>query len=211
MELEFKFDFTEQKLKELLPNIPNAGEWYESMCEVLPKYEINTVERVAAFIAQCSHESGGFKLLQENLNYKTATLTKVWPKRFPADIAPQYGGKPQAIANRAYGGRMGNGDEASGDGYKYRGRGLIQLTGKDNYTSCSNYLFNDDTLVKNPDLVAEPKYALESACWFWKKNNLNQQADTKDIKTMTKKINGGEIGLDDRIKHYNHAIEVLTD
>jgi putative chitinase len=114
------------------------------------------------------------------------------------------------IANRVYGGRMGNGDEHSGEGYKFRGRGPIQLTGKDNYAACSDFLFQDDTLLQNPDMLLDPEYALHSACWFWWKNDLNNYADSADLVTMTKRINGGTIGLEDRIKHYNHAMEIFA-
>lgn len=209
--MSFQFDFTIDKLKQLIPNAAGGVQaWYEGLSDALPQYEIVTVPRAAAFIAQCAHESGGFRMMEENLNYKAATLTKLWPKRYPAGIAEQYAGKPQAIANKSYGGRMGNGDEASGDGWKYRGRGILQLTGKDNYKACSKFLFSDDTLLENPDLLLDAYYATHSACWFWNQNKLNQYADSGDILTMTKKINGGTIGLDDRIKHYKHAMEVLS-
>lgn len=207
----FHFDFTIDKLQQLIPNAAGGVQaWYDGLTDALPQYEIVTVPRVAAFIAQCAHESGGFRLMEENLNYKAATLTKLWPKRYPPGVAEQYAGKPQAIANKSYGGRMGNGDEASGDGWKYRGRGILQLTGKDNYRACSKFLFQDDTLLDNPDILLDPYYATHSACWFWNQNKLNQFADTGDIKMMTKRINGGFIGLEDRIKHYNHAMDVLS-
>lgn len=210
--MSFQFDFTLEKLQKLIPNAAGGVEpWFDGLSAALPEYEIVTPERAAAFIAQCSHESGGFKWLEENLYYKAATLTKLWPKKFPPEIAEQYAGKPEAIANRSYGDRMGNGPESSGEGWKYRGRGILQLTGKDNYRACSKFLFNDDTLIDNPDLLLDPYYATHSACWFWNNNKLNQYADSNDLVTMTKRINGGTLGLDDRIKHYNHAIEVLTE
>jgi putative chitinase len=209
--MSFKFEFTVDQLRQLIPNAAGGVDaWYEGLCQALPQYEIDTVQRVAAFIAQCAHESGGFRLMEENLNYKAATLTKLWPQRYPAGIAEQYAGKPQAIANKSYGGRMGNGPEATGDGWKYRGRGILQLTGKDNYRACSQFLFQDGTLLDDPDLLLDPYYATHSACWFWAKNGLNQYADSGDFTTMTKRINGGTIGLDDRIKHYKHAVEVLS-
>lgn len=208
--MSFQFEFTVDKLRKLIPNAAGGVDaWFEGLNDALPQYEIITVPRVASFIAQCAHESGGFRLMEENLNYRAATLTKLWPKRYPPGVAEQYAGNPQAIANKSYGGRMGNGDEASGEGWKFRGRGILQLTGKDNYRACSKYLFQDETLLDNPDALLDPYYATHSACWFWNTNKLNQYADTGDIKTMTKKINGGYIGLDDRIKHYNHAMEVL--
>ena len=207
----FEFEFTVEQVRELIPKaIGGPDAWYEALAEALPQYDINTVERVAAFIAQCSHESGGFSVLEENLNYKAATLGKLWPQRFPPGIAEQYAGKPEMIANKTYGGRMGNGSEETGEGYKYRGRGLLQLTGKDNYKACSQTLFQDSTLLDDPDLLLDPYYAIHSACWFWNKNKLNQFADAGDLTTLTKRINGGTIGLEDRIHHYNHAVEVLA-
>ena len=131
---DFEFNFTKEKLAQIIPGNPNLDHWYESLCEILPDYDINTVQRVAAFLAQCAHESGGFRAIKENLNYKAESLCKVWPRLFPnIDIARQYAQQPEKIANRAYGGRMGNGPEESGDGWKFCGRGLIQLTGKQNY------------------------------------------------------------------------------
>jgi putative chitinase len=208
--MEFEFDFNVDHVRALLPRVKNHDEWYESMVDALPQYNIYNVERVAAFIAQCAHESGGFTMLSENLNYSADGLRKVFPKYFPnAEIAQQYHRQPEKIANRVYASRMGNGPESSGEGFRYRGRGLIQLTGKDNYRRCSNYMFEDDTLLQQPDVLTQPYYALHSACWFWTANKLNDLADTQDLRMMTKRINGGFIGLDDRVKHYNHALEVL--
>lgn len=207
----FEFNFTVEHVRELIPNaLGGPDSWYEALVEALPQYDINTVERVAAFIAQCAHESGGFSVLEENLRYKAATLTKLWPQRFPPGVAEQYAGQPEKIANKTYGGRMGNGPEESGEGFKYRGRGILQLTGKDNYKACSQTLFQDNTLLDDPDLLLDPYYAVHSACWFWNKNKLNQFADAGDLTTLTKRINGGTIGLEDRIHHYNHAVEVLA-
>jgi len=204
-------ELTKQQLKELLPKNPYIDNWYDALSVLLPDYDINTPKRVAAFIAQCAHESGGFMVLKENLNYKAASLRKLFGKYFPNDqIAAEYASKPnkqEAIANRIYASRMGNGDEASGDGYKYCGRGLIQLTGK------SNYIAFAESLEISPEEAAEYlatfEGAAQSACWFWETNNLNQWADKGDIVTLTKRINGGTIGLEDRIKHYEHALHVL--
>jgi len=204
-------ELTIEQLKELLPKNPYVGHWHDALSKLLPDYEINTPKRIAAFIAQCSHESGGFTALKENLNYKPATLRKLFSKYFPNDaIAEEYCAKPnkqEAIANRVYASRMGNGNEASGDGYKYCGRGLIQLTGK------SNYIAFADSLEISPEEASEYlatfEGAAQSACWFWESNNLNQWADKGDILTLTKRINGGTIGLEDRIKHYEHALHVL--
>jgi putative chitinase len=206
----FDFNFTEEQVHHLLPRVKNVAEWYDAMVETLPQYGINDIARVSAFIAQCAHESGGFTLMQENLNYSADGLQKIFGKYFPnPQIAAQYARQPEKIANRVYANRMSNGDEASGDGWKFRGRGLIQLTGKHNYTKCSEAFFDDHTLLEQPDILVQPYYALNSACWFWNANKLNELADAQDIKMMTKKINGGFIGLEDRIKHYNHAVDIL--
>ncbi|CAB5215099.1 COG3179 Predicted chitinase [uncultured Caudovirales phage] len=206
--MAFKFDFTQDQLQQLIPGNPFVDHWYEALCTILPDYEIDTPQRVAAFLAQCAHESGEFKFLKENLNYRAVTLRKVFPKYFPNDdIANQYAGKPEMIANRVYGGRMGNGDEASGDGFRYCGRGLIQLTGKQNYTKFAESI--DTPLEEIPEFLATFEGAIQSACWFWETNNLNQYADSGDILTMTKRINGGTIGLEDRQKHYQHALHVF--
>ena len=202
---------TVEQFTEMFPKNKNPQAWTTALNEVLPTYKIDTPERIASFLAQCGHESAGFTVLQENLNYSADGLNKIFKKYFPTlDSAQPYARKPEMIANRVYGGRMGNGDEASGEGYKFRGRGPIQLTGKDNYAACSDFLFQDDTLVQNPDMLLDPEYALHSACWFWWKNDLNNYADSADLVTMTKRINGGTIGLEDRIKHYNHAMEIFA-
>ena len=203
------FTFTKEQLQSIIGNNPNLDGWYEALSNVLPEYEINTPQRVAAFIAQCTHESGGFKRLKENLNYKWESLRKVFPKYFPTDeLAQEYAHKQEQIANRVYGGRMGNGDESSGDGFRYCGRGLIQLTGKNNYTKFAESI--GMSVEEVPALLETFEGAVKSACWFWNTNNLNQFADSGDILTMTKRINGGTIGLEDRIKHYNHALEVFS-
>jgi putative chitinase len=204
---------TGDQFKHLFPNAQDPDGWAEAMNNVFPTYDINTPQRVAAFLAQCGHESGGWTVFEENLNYSAQGLCKVFPKYFPnMDIATQYQKQPEKIANRIYSSRMGNGDESSGDGYKYRGRGPIQLTGRSNYTQFAKDMFDDwQNVVDNPDWVtADRDFALMSAIWFWNKNGLNVQADNGDIKLMTKKINGGYIGLDDRIKHYNECINLLT-
>jgi putative chitinase len=182
--------------------------WLEPLKETFEKYGINTERRQAAFIGQCMHESDGFKLLEENLNYSAKALMNTWPSRFPTEeMANQYARNPEKIANKVYGGRMGNADESSGEGWKYRGRGIKQLTGKENYQRCSEALGVD--LVENPDLLFDPKYATLSAGWFWNKHNLNDLADKSDIETMTKRINGGLIGLDDRKAKIAKALIIL--
>jgi putative chitinase len=200
-----------QQLKELLPKNPYVDHWHQALSQLLPDYEIDTAQRIAAFVAQCSHESAGFTALKENLNYKSVTLRKIFPKYFPSDdLANAYANMPnkqEAIANRVYASRMGNGDEHSGDGYRYCGRGLIQLTGKSNYQSFADSL--EMNVEDVPEYLATFEGAAQSACWFWETNNLNQWADKGDILTLTKRINGGTIGLEDRIKHYEHALHVL--
>ena len=185
-----------------------ADKWLIPLQFTCEKFDINTPERVAGFLAQIGHESGGFRFTSENLNYRAEALTRVWPSRFPPGIAESYAMQPEKIANRAYADRMGNGDEASGDGWKYRGRGLIQLTGKDNYAAFS--LDADNEALVNPDLVAEPELAALSAGWFWKKNGLNALADNRDIVGMTRRINGGTNGLDDRQMRYSRLMSVLS-
>jgi putative chitinase len=204
-------ELTKEQLKQLLPKNPYIDQWYNALSQLLPDYEINTPQRIAAFMAQCAHESGEFTALKENLNYRAVTLRKIFPKYFPTDeIANQYANLPnkqEAIANKVYANRMGNGDEASGDGFRYCGRGLIQLTGKDNYTWFAA------SIGITPDEASEYlqtfEGAAQSACWFWETNNLNQWADKGDILTLTKRINGGTIGLDDRIAHYKHALQIF--
>lgn len=196
------------QLKEMVHGIPYAEQWHRALVQLLPDYQINTPKRVAAFIAQCAHESGGFRFVSENLNYKAESLMKVFPKYFHTkELAAAYAKNPEKIANRVYANRMGNGDEASGDGYRYRGRGLIQLTGKENYSWFAASL--QISPEEATEYMSTFEGAAQSGCWFWETNNLNKEADAGDIKTMTKKINGGFIGLEDRIKHYNHALHVL--
>ena len=202
---------TVTQLKELLPKNPYVEQWHGALTQLFPDYEIDTPQRMAAFIAQCAHESAGFRVLQENLNYRWTTLRKIFPKYFPTDeLAKDYASRPnkqEAIANKVYANRMGNGPEESGDGFRYRGRGLIQLTGKENYRWFAA------SLEISPEEASEYlmtfEGAAQSACWFWETNGLNKWADTGDILTLTKRINGGTIGLDDRIKHYEHALHVL--
>ena len=207
---------TLSQLRQLLPKNKYVEHWYNALSILLPDYDINTPRRVAAFIAQCSHESGGFSVLKENLNYKPQALRRLFPKYFPDDvIAGQYCSKPnkqEAIANRIYANRMGNGDESSGDGHRFCGRGLIQLTGRANYQNFADSIEVDGRSLKIeevPEYLETFEGAAQSACWFWETNNLNRWADDGDILTLTKRINGGTIGLEDRKKHYEHALHVL--
>jgi len=172
--------------------------------------DIDTPVRQAMFLSQLAHESGSFRAVEENLNYSVQGLRSVFRKYFPDDeIAAQYARQPEKIANRVYANRMGNGDEASGDGWKFRGRGLIQLTGKDNYTAFSLQA-NNEAIIK-PELVAQPELAAESAGWFWLINGLNKLADTGDVKAVTRRINGGFNGLADREAKYNKLMTLLGD
>lgn len=196
-------------LANTLVKLKISVDWAEPLEEVFHRYEINTPARQAAFIGQCAHESANFTKLEENLNYSAEGLMKTWPSRFPTlEAAQPYHRNPEKIANRVYGGRMGNGTEETGDGWLYHGRGLIQLTGKDNYTLAGDALNMD--FIHSPDYVLVPKYAALTAGWYWNKRQLNKEADAKDYTGMTKKINGGTIGLDDRIAHIRHAQDVLT-
>ena len=206
-------ELTKEQLKQLLPKNPYIDHWYDCLSKLLPDYEINTGRRIAAFIAQCAHESGGFTALQENLNYSAPTLRRIFPRYFPTDeMAKHYASLPnkqESIANLVYANRMGNGPPESGDGYRFRGRGLIQLTGRDNYTFFAGSL--GISVEEASEYLETFEGAVQSACWFWEVNNLNQWADAGDILTLTKRINGGTIGLEDRIKHYQHALHVLGE
>jgi putative chitinase len=202
---------TLDQLRQLLPKNPYVEHWHKALAQLLPDYDINTPQRIAAFVAQCAHESGGFIALKENLNYRAETLRKIFPKYFPTDeLAKEYASKPnkqEAIANLVYANRMGNGGPETGDGFRYCGRGLIQLTGKNNYQAFADSI---ETPVEDiPAYLATFEGAAQSACWFWESNNLNRWADAGDIKELTRRINGGYIGLEDRIKHYNHALHVM--
>jgi putative chitinase len=182
--------------------------------ETFQRFGINTPVQQASWIGQCGHECGNFKILEENLNYRAATLLKLFPRTpkrawgFTPEEAAAYEKQPQKIANRIYGNRMGNRDEASGDGYRFRGSGFLQLTGHSNFYHAGQALGED--FVMQPELVRTPKYAAMTAGWFWQTHKLNQYADSRDFVMMTKKINGGIIGLDDRIKHINHALDIIA-
>jgi putative chitinase len=204
--------------------VKDPDKWLQAVVETCVEFEINTPQRVAGFLAQTSHESGGYTMLSENLNYRAATLAACWPNRFavlgadkkpkkengklvPTAVANSIAGKAELIANLVYSSRMGNGPAESGEGWKYRGRGLKQLTGKDNYARCGTALGVD--LVGNPDLLLEPMAAARSAGWFWKANNLSKFADVGDLEGMTKKINGGLIGYAERKAKYDKVLALL--
>ena len=189
-------------------------EWADALNATFQRFNILTPRQMAAFICQCGHESGNFRVLQENLNYRAATLLKLFPRTqrrawgFTPEEAAEYERQPKRIANRIYGNRMGNRDEASGDGYRFRGRGCIQLTGSANYHHAGQALGVD--LIMEPDLVATPQYAALTAGWFWNTQKLNALAEAGDWTGLTKRINGGTIGLEDRKNHINHALAVLA-
>ena len=205
--MSFDFDFTVDHVRSLLPGNKHVDEWYAALCDELPKYEITTPARVAMFMAHCGHESANFTALKENLNYKPQALTAIWPKRFPANIAAQYAHNQEAIANRAYCDRMGNGSEESGDGWKFHGRGLIQLTGRGLYEQFAREIGRDvDEVVEYCETFDG---AIESACFFWEHHNLNAISDAGDIVKATKVINGGTLGIEDRTARYRHALQIF--
>lgn len=202
------FNLTLEHVSAILKGNKEVEAWHKAMVNIFPKYKIDTPERIAGFLAQCAHESQNFKILEENLNYSADGLNKIFPKYFikAGRNAAEFARQPEKIANVVYSGRMGN--TQPGDGWRFKGRGPIQLTGRDNYTNFGK------TINKSAEQVVEyiqtKQGAIESACWYWNSRNLNKVADAGDIVTMTKLINGGTIGLEDRKKHYLHALEVLT-
>jgi len=197
------------KLEKLKGHIPDSV--IAQIPDTAQKFNITTPLRLAHFLAQCGHESGGFKHIQENLNYSADGLKKIFPKYFPGNLAESYARNPEKIASKVYGGRMGNGDETTKEGYKFRGRGYIQLTGKQNYTNFAKFI-GEDT-VANPDLVAN-KYPLASAAFFFDSNKLwaicDKGADDTTVTAVTKRVNGGVIGLSDRIKHFKEYYSLLN-
>lgn len=206
------FKFTKEQLAALIPGNPKVNDWFQALAEILPKYDITTPRRVAHFISQCAHESNNFRSLEENLNYSADALTRVFPRYFGAGKrdAAAYARNPEKIANYVYmdefrTAKMGN--TQPGDGWRFRGRGLKQLTGRDNYTRFGKSV--NMTAEQAADYVATEKGAIESACWFWSTNKLNTIADTDDVVLMTKRINGGNIGLEDRQQRYNRALPLL--
>jgi putative chitinase len=208
---------TQAQLRKFLPKNRYIEQWYAALFgpqeefggkSLVEEYDINTSKRIAAFLAQCGHESGGFTWLTENLNYKAAGLRRIFPNYFKTDeIAAQYERKPEKIANRVYANRMGNGDESSGDGFRYCGRGLIQLTGRNNYQAFADSL--EININDVPAYLGTFEGAAQSACWYWETNRLNRFVDANDFKGLTKAINGGYIGLEDREHHYEMALNML--
>ncbi|MBS0369068.1 MAG: glycoside hydrolase family 19 protein [Proteobacteria bacterium] len=205
---------TADTLKKVFPLCPDPEAWATALAPALAKYEINTRDRICSFLAQTGHESGQFRNLVESLNYSAARLVKVWPKRFPTlDVATPYAQNEQKLGNFVYANRLGNGDVSSGDGFRYRGRGLIQLTGRSNYAAAGKAIGAD--LVGNPDFLQQPAYAVLSAAWFWQSHGLNALADDKtddddleDFREITRRINGGLVGVQERFALYKQ-IEAL--
>jgi putative chitinase len=200
---------------DILQQLHIGPQWVDALNTTFERFGILTPQQQAAFIGQCGHESANFRALEENLNYRAATLLKLFPRTpkrswgFTPEEAAAYEKQPRKIANRIYGNRMGNRDEASGDGYRFRGRGCIQLTGSANYYHAGEALGVD--FIMEPDLVATPQYAALTAGWFWNTQKLNTLAESGNTLALTKKINGGTIGLDDRIKHTDQALALLTN
>jgi putative chitinase len=206
--MSFDFDFRADQVHQMLQGNPHTQSWYDALVDELPKYQITSIPRVAMFIAQCGHESANFTALKENLNYKPQALMAIWRKRFPTmDIANQYAHNQEMIANRAYADRMGNGPEESGDGWKFHGRGLIQLTGRSLYEQFAKETGKE--LDECVDYCETPDGAVESACFFWEHHNLNALSDAGDIDKVTKVINGGTLGIEDRTARYQHGLQVL--
>lgn len=199
-----------EQFRKIFPNCKEPVNWFNALSSILPQQNITTKNQVMCFLAQCGHESSEFNVLRENFNYSADGLLKIFPKYFNRELALAYARQPQKIANKVYASRMGNGPEESGDGFKYRGVGLIQLTGKENITKCSLAIFGDDRAVKTPEILLDKENAVKSACWFWNKNNLNILADKLAIEALTKKINGGTIGLSERIKLLNKIQKILA-
>lgn len=208
----FEFNFTLEKLASCIKRNHEPELWYNILCEYLPHFDIVTEHRVAGFISQCQHESVDFIELQENLNYGVKGLLNTFGKYFKDEaMASFYARKPEMIANHVYADRMGNGPESSGDGWLYRGRGLIHITGKETYAECSQALFQNDILLTNPELLTTPEYAVLSSCWFWNKKNLNLLCDVEDVVLLTKRVNGGLNGLAERKEFWEYALDKMEE
>jgi len=192
---------------EKLSRLGIEDKWLQPLNDAFAKYDISTPKRQACFLGQAMHESGNFKNLEENLNYSALGLMKTWPSRFPdLDTADKYAHNPEKIANKVYAGRMGNIEE--GDGYAFRGRGIFQLTGRENYANFGHNAAVD--VLSNPNLLSTPEYATLSASWYWNKRSLNQYADVMDVESLTKRINGGTIGLDNRKAQINKVLDIIA-
>lgn len=201
---------TRDQLTAIMPQSGGrAGAFLDPLNSAMEEFGIDTPARQSAFLAQAAHESGQLGHLVENLNYSADGLIATWRRRFTLADAAAYARKPERIANRVYAQRLGNGDEASGDGWRFRGRGIFQVTGRANYAECSRALYNDEMLIERPDLLEQPEGACRSAGWFWQARELNQWADSGDFKTLTLRINGGLNGWADRFAYFAHANVVL--
>lgn len=201
------------RLLQVMPalGVERAALWIGPLEQAMVRWEINTRPRIAAFLAQAAHESSELRHLEESLNYSADGLVRTWPNRFTAGLAGEYARKPEAIANYVYADRLGNGDKASGDGWLYRGRGIFQLTGRANYRDCSVAIAGDaDTLLVNPEFLTDPDFACQSAGWYWSSRGLSDLAERGGFEEITRKINGGLIGLPERLKYWNRAIQMLS-
>lgn len=201
---------TRDQLIHIMPHAAaRAAQFLTPLSAAMDEFGIDTPARKSAFLAQAAHESSQLGSLVENLNYSAEGLINTWRRRFTLVDAAAYARKPERIANRVYASRMGNGDEASGDGWRFRGRGIFQVTGRSNYTDCSNALYHDALLIERPELLEQPAGACRSAGWFWQSRELNQWADIGDFKTLTIRINGGLNGYAERSEFYLRAKEAL--
>ncbi len=199
-------NLTVERLRAVLPRAPAA--WLDACVELMPTAGIDTPHEVASFLAQCAHESNEFTRLEENLNYSAERLMQVWPRRFPTfEIASKYERSPERLANFVYANRIGNGDEASGDGWRFHGRGPPQLTGRHNYTACGEDMGYD--LLANPELLLTPYVGIRSALWFWRTHNLDELDDDEDVRLETRRINGGQTGIEHRQKLFEHILRHL--
>jgi len=210
--MTFQFNFTQDQLQRFLPQNQHVEHWFEALSKVLPDYDITTIPRVAGFLGETFVESAGYTAIQENLNYRPETLMRIFGNHFPGGLseAAQYCNQPnkqEVIANRIYANRMGNGDEASGDGWRFCGRGLIQLTGRSNYTAFAQSI--NTPVEQVTDFLQTFEGCVQSACWFWEANNLNQFADRNAIDQESRIVNGGTLGLQERRVAYERAVQIL--
>lgn len=209
--MSYDFNFTVDQLTEILPGIKNPNDWFTALGNLLPNFDITSSLRVAMFIAQTGHESGNYNEIEENLNYSAKGLSETFSSYFKDGInVDDYANQPQKIANLVYSNRMGNGDASSNDGWNYRGRGILQVTGKSNYNLCSIALYGDNRLLATPELLLSQEGAVASACWYWQTHNLNTFSDTGNINEVTRLINGGYNGLADRQEKYTKAISLFN-
>lgn len=203
------FDLTPEILRSILIGNTHYFDWYDSIVRLLPTYGFSTKKQMAAFLSQTMVESAFYEKLKENLNYSAQGLIRTFPTHFKNEELSLFANQPQKIANRVYSNRYGNGDELSGDGWKFCGRGLIQVTFRSNYKAYSEWAYKDDRVLDNPDMLCNPEDALKSAIWFWNTHNLSKMADNDQMTSITKCINGGTNGLPQRINLYNKVLSVI--